>query len=269
MLADKRLLITGVVNEQSIAYAVAERAQCDGAEVLLTALPRDRELAERAAATLPAPAPIFDLDATSGPQHDELAEWIATKWGTLDGVLHAIAFAPRDALGGEFLAADPEGVNLAFQTSAFSLAHTARMLARLAPPQGAALLGLDFDASRAWPVYNWMGVCKAALESTARYLARDLGPERIRVNLVAAGPLRTRAAGGIADFDRLLEAWRTGSPLPWDPDDAGPVADASCFLLSDYARAITGQIVHVDGGYSPIAAPPVRAGSTVEAIVPE
>ncbi len=196
MLEGKRLLISGVVNERSIAYAVARCAQLDGAEVLLTTLPRDRELAEQAAAALPEDAPLLDLDAASGEQHDLLAERIAAEWGSIDGVLHAVAFAPRDALGGEFTEASPEGVNLAFQTSAFSLAHSARLLRRLAPAGGGSLVGLDFDASRAWPVYNWMGVCKAALEATSRYLARDLGPELVRVNLVAAGPLRTRAAGG-------------------------------------------------------------------------
>lgn len=261
MLAGKRLLISGVVTESSIAHAVAKRALLGGAEIILTALPRDRAAAEAAAATLPIRPEIFDLDATSVEQHDELAARIEADWGNLDGALHAIAFAPRDALAGDFLSARPEGLNLAFQTSAVSLAHMGRLLRKLAPASGASLVGLDFDASRAWPVYNWMGVCKAALESTMRYLARDLGPELIRVNLVAAGPLRTRAAGGIADFDRLLSAWEDGSPLPWDPDDTAAVADPVGFLLSDLARAITGQIIHVDGGYSAMAAPLVRPGS--------
>ncbi len=261
MLAGKRLLISGLVDERSIAYAVARRAQLDGAEIVLTTLPRDRPAAEQAATTLPTLPEIFDLDATSVDHHDELAERIGNEWGELDGALHAIAFAPRDALGGDFLAARPEGLSLAFQTSAVSLAHMARLVRRLAPSSGAGLIGLDFDAARAWPVYNWMGVCKAALESTMRYLARDLGPELVRVNLVAAGPLRTRAAGGIADFEQLLSAWEKGSPLPWDPDDTAAVADPIAFLLSDNARAISGQIIHVDGGYSAMAAPLVRPGS--------
>ncbi len=255
MLENKRLLISGVVNRESIAYAVAERAQSAGAEIALTTLSRDRELTEAAMEGLRHRPALYDLDATDGSRHDELADELAERWGSLDGILHAAAFAPRSALNGEFTEADPDDVNLAFQTSAFSLAHSARMLRRLAPASGASLVGLDFDAARAWPVYNWMGVCKAALEAATRYLARDLGARMIRANLVAAGPLRTRAASGIGDFDRLLSAWETTSPLPWDPTDPGPVADAACFLLSDLARAITGQVLHVDGGYSAMAAP--------------
>lgn len=262
ILAGKRLLISGVVDDRSIAFAVAERARAAGAELVLTARPEDRERAEQAASLLPGDPPeVLDLEATSAPGHDELAEQIGSRWGRLDGALHAIAFAPRDALGGPFTDARPEGLSLAFQTSAVSFAHMARLLARLAPADGgASLVGLDFDAGRAWPVYNWMGVCKAALESATRYLARDLGPDLIRVNLVAAGPLKTRAAGGIADFEVLLEAWERGAPLPWDPEDARPVADPVLFLLSDLARAITGQILHVDGGYSSMAAPLQPAG---------
>lgn len=145
-------------------------------------------------------------------------------------------------------------MNLAFQTSAFSYASLGGVLADLAPESGGALVGLDFDAAGAWPVYNWMGVCKAALESVNRYVARDLGPRRIRANLVAAGPIHTRAAGGIAGFDQLLTAWETRAPMPWDPRDPGPVADTVCFLLSDLARAITGELLHVDAGYHAMAA---------------
>lgn len=255
MLAGKRIVVTGVVNRDSIAYAVAERALRDGAEVVLTTLGRDRELTEEAIDALTSRPPLFELDATSGERHDELAGEFAERWGTIDGLLHAVAFAPRSALNGEFVAADPDGVNLAFQTSAFSLAHSARLVSRLAPETGASLVGLDFAADRAWPVYNWMGVCKAALEATNRYLARDLGARLIRANLVAAGPLITRAASGIGDFDRLLDSWAATSPLPWNANDASPVADAVCFLLSDLSRAITGQVLHVDGGHSAMAAP--------------
>lgn len=254
MLADKRLLITGIVNRESIAYATAERAQLAGAEVLLTAFPRDHQLTEGAAAGLPRRAEILDADLTSSEDLERLTEHVRRSMGTIDGALHAIAFAPRDTLAGDFLAASPEGVNLAFQTSAFSYASLGRVLAELAPDEGAALVGLDFDAQGAWPVYNWMGVCKAALESVNRYLARDLGPRHIRTNLIAAGPLHTRAAGGIPGFDRLLNAWDTRAPIPWDAFDPAPVADAACFLLSDLARAVTGEILHVDGGYHAMAA---------------
>ncbi len=260
MLAGKRLIITGVVTPGSIACCVAERAQRLGAEVMLTAFPRDRSLTEAAAAGLPGAVEIVDLDITRDEDLARLIERVRGAWGVLDGALHAIAFAPRDALGGDFLAARPESVSLAFQTSAYSYAALGRVLTALAPPEGGSLVGLDFDAGGAWPVYNWMGVCKAALESASRYVARDLGPRNIRSNLVAAGPLHTRAAGGIGGFDRLLEAWETRAPMAWDPSDPGPVADAACFLLSDLARAITGEILHVDGGYHAMAGA-LRAGA--------
>lgn len=253
MLIDKRLLITGVVNDDSIAYAAAEKAMQYGAEVILTAFPRDRDKTEAAAAGLPGPVEIFDLDVTRPEEVDRLRENLSSGWGGLDGALHAVAFAPRDALAGDFLSAGAEGVNLAFQTSAFSYATLGGLLKDLAPEGGGSLIGLDFDAGGAWPVYNWMGVCKAALESVNRYLARDLGPFGIRSNLVAAGPLNTRAAGGIPAFQRLLDAWEGTSPMPWDADDPAPVADTTCFLFSDLSRAITGEILHVDGGYHAMA----------------
>ncbi|MBJ7472200.1 MAG: enoyl-ACP reductase FabI [Solirubrobacteraceae bacterium] len=253
MLDGKRLLVTGLVTTDSIAFATAQRAQELGAELLLTALDRDRERCLEAAAQLSGMPQVVSLDVTKSEDFDRLATVARAEFGRLDGALHAVAFAPRDALAGDFLAASAESAELAFRTSAFSYASLARVLADLAPPQGAALVGLDFDAAGAWPVYNWMGVSKAALESVNRYLARDLGPRGIRANLVAAGPLRTRAAGGIPDFQRLLDAWDTQAPIPWDPADAGPVADATCFLLSDLARAITGEILHVDGGYHAMA----------------
>ena len=254
MLTDKRLILTGVVTTDSIAYAVAERAQQMGAEILLTALPRDRHLTQAAAANLPRSAEIIDVDVTRPDDLAELTDHVRHAWGGLDGALHAVAFAPRDALSGDFLTASADGVNLAFQTSAFSYASLGRVLGDLTPESGGALVGLDFDAAGAWPVYNWMGVCKAALESVNRYVARDLGPRRIRANLIAAGPIHTRAAGGIAGFDQLLDAWETRAPMRWEPRDPGPVADAACFLLSDLARAVTGEILHVDAGYHAMAA---------------
>jgi enoyl ACP reductase len=259
MLPGKRLIITGIVTTDSIAYAVAERAQRSGAEVLLTAFPRDRALTQAAADRLPEPVDVVDLDITQPDQVQRLTAELRDRWGTVDGALHAIAFAPRDALAGDFLAAGVAGAELAFRTSAFSYATLGGILQQLAPPEGGALVGLDFDAAGAWPVYNWMGVCKAALESVNRYLARDLGPQRIRANLVAAGPLHTRAAGGIPAFQRLLDLWEAQSPMAWDAGDPAPVADAVCFLLSDLARAVTGEILHVDGGYHAMAGA-LRAG---------
>jgi enoyl ACP reductase len=255
MLDGKRLIITGVVNCDSIAYAVADRAQALGAEILLGAFPRDRNLTESAAAALGSPPPVIDLDVTDPADLDRMVESVRERWSHIDGALHAVAFAPRETLAGRLADAAPEKINLAFQTSAVSLVGLANAVASLAPQNGASIVALDFDAARAWPVYNWMGVCKAALESVGRYLARDLGPSRIRVNLVAAGPLHTRAADGIPGFEALLEAWEHQSPMRWDPGDPTPVADAVCFLLSDFARAITGEILHVDGGYHAIAAP--------------
>ncbi|MBA2348379.1 MAG: enoyl-ACP reductase FabI [Solirubrobacterales bacterium] len=253
MLTDKRLVLTGVVTPDSIAYAVAERAQQHGAELLLTSFPRDRPLAEEVAAQLPRAVEIVDVDMTSEEDLLGLEEHVRRSWGAVDGALHAVAFAPREALSGDFLAARAPGVNLAFQTSAFSYAALGRVLRDLAPPEGGSLVGLDFDAAGAWPVYNWMGVVKAALESANRYLARDLGERSIRANLVAAGPLRTRAANGIPDFQKLTDLWEGQAPLSWNPRDPAPVADAVCFLLSDLARAITGEILHVDGGYHAMA----------------
>lgn len=255
MLNDRCILITGLVTTQSIAFATAAHAQQLGARVVLTALDRDRERALAAAAELPEPVEVLALDATQPAQFDRLQGELRERYGALDGALHAVAFAPREALAGDLLAASPEAVDLAFRTSVFSYAMLGRLLRELAPPNGGALVGLDFDAGGAWPVYNWMGVCKAALESTNRYLARDLGARGVRSNLVAAGPLATRAAGGIPGFDQLIEAWETTAPLAWDVADAGPVADTCCFLLSDLARAITGEVVHVDGGYHAMAAP--------------
>lgn len=255
MLAGKRLLITGVVNTDSIAFATAVAALDGGAEILLSSLGRDLDAARRAAAELPGEVPIVEADLTSTEDLEHLAAHIAGTWGHLDGALHAIAFAPQEALAGSFLDAGSQAAARAFDTSTFSYASLARVVAELAPPSGGSIVGLDFDAAGAWPVYNWMGVCKAGLEAVNRYVARDLGPRRIRSNLIAAGPIHTRAAGGIPDFQRLTDAWDSTSPLPWDAKDSSPVADTACFLLSDLSRMISGEILHVDGGYHAMAAP--------------
>ena len=254
LLEGKHLLISGVVTTESIAYCVAATAQRMGADVLLTSFERDAARTLDAADQLPESTEVLELDVTDADHFDRLGHQLRDRWGRLDGVLHAVAFAPRAALGGPFLDADIESVERAFATSTFSYAGFARLLDDLAPSAGGSIVGLDFDASGAWPVYNWMGVCKAALESASRYVARDLGPKGIRSNLVAAGPLHTRAAGGIPEFERLTAAWDAQAPIPWDPTDNQPTADVVCFLLSDLARAVTGEIVHVDGGYHAVSA---------------
>ena len=259
MLDNKNLLITGVITKDSIAWEAARRAQEAGAEIVLTSFGRARRLTERAAKSLPEPVDVLELDVNDTEHLTAVAAELQTRWGRVDGILHAIAFAPEDALGGRFLQTPPESAITAFQTSAFSLKALAAALADLYPEDGASIVGMDFDASVAWPVYDWMGVAKAALEATARYLARDLGPRGVRVNLVAAGPLGTVAARGIPGFEELAEMWSKQAPIGWNGEDAGPVADAVLFLLSDLARGITGEIMHVDGGFHAMGAPMTEA----------
>jgi meromycolic acid enoyl-[acyl-carrier protein] reductase len=250
ILEGKRILVTGVADRHSIAYSVAEQAQHQGAEVLLTSFGRMRRITERAAATLPEPPDVLELDVGKAEDFEALREELQRRWGHLDGVLHAVAFAPPDAIGGDFLATPSRSAIEAFEVSAFSLKALAEgLLPLLEASDGiASVVGLDFDARVAWPSYDWMGVAKAALESVARYLARDLGPRGIRVNLVAAGPLRTMAASGIDDFEGLLAQWLRRAPLGWDATDSMPVAEAVAFMLSDLSRAISGEVLHVDGG---------------------
>lgn len=254
ILAGRRLLITGVITRDSIAFHAASLAQREGAEVVLSSFGRVRRMTERAAARLPEPADVLELDVNRPEDLVALTDTLRDRWGGLDGVLHAIAYAPEDALGGRFMTTPADSAAQAFLTSAFSLKALA---AAVEPLMGAggSIVGLDFDASVAWPIYDWMGVAKAALESVSRYLARDLGPRGIRVNLVSAGPLGTVAARGIPGFETLASTWGAQAPLGWDPGDPSPVAGAICFLLSDHARAITGEILHVDGGFHAVGAP--------------
>jgi meromycolic acid enoyl-[acyl-carrier-protein] reductase len=254
MLEGKRLLITGVLTKGSIAYTVAERAQQDGAQVVLTGFGRTRRMTERAASRLPDPPDVLELDVNNPADFETLAAELRDRWGGLDGALHAIAFAPGDALGGNFMSAPPESAEVAFRTSAYSFKALAEALVPLMD-DGGSLVGMDFDASVAWPIYDWMGVAKAALESVSRYLARDLGDQNVRVNLVSAGPVETPAAQGIPGFETLAGLWGAQAPLGWDTSDPGPVADAVLFLLSDLARGITAEILHVDGGFHAMGAP--------------
>jgi enoyl-[acyl-carrier protein] reductase I len=263
LLLGKRLLVTGVATPASLATAVARRAVEEGAQVVLTAFPRDLDAARDCARSVADPPPlVVPVDLTDPAQRDAATTIVRDELGGLDGALHAVAFAPRPALSG-LRGVEAEAVEVAFRTSVHSYVALGEMLAELSPGGDASLVGLDFDAHRAWPVYHWMGVCKAALRTANRYLARELGPEGLRANLVAAGPLATRAASGIPGFEALTDAW-AHAPLGWDASDPGPVADVVTFLLSDLARAVTGEVVHVDGGFhavEPVGAPvaPVTA----------
>jgi meromycolic acid enoyl-[acyl-carrier-protein] reductase len=246
ILAGKRILVTGVLTDASIAFHVAKVAQQEGATVVLTGYGR-MSLVQRIAKRLPEPAPVIELDVADPDHLASLSGRVSEHVDGLDGVLHAIAFAPQDAMGGNFLNTSWEDVATAVQVSAYSL----KALAMAALPlmkDGGSIVGLDFDASHAWPGYDWMGVAKAGLESCSRYLARDLGPEKVRVNLVSAGPLRTMAAKSIPGFEKFEGLWSDRAPLGWDITDPGPAAKACVALLSDWFPATSGEIVHVDGG---------------------
>jgi enoyl ACP reductase len=247
ILDGKRLLITGVITEQSLGFGVAKYAQEQGAEVVLTGFGR-MSLVERIAGRLPKPAPVIELDVTDDEQLTALESRVREHVDGIDGVLHSIAYAPPSALGGNFLNTPWEDVAKAVEVSAFSYKSLAVACLPLME-SGGSILGLTFDASQAWPVYDWMGVAKAALESANRYLARDLGPKGIRVNLVSAGPQRTMAAKSIPGFEAFEEAWTKRAPLGWSLTDAEPVAKACAALLSDLFPATSGEIVHVDGGF--------------------
>jgi enoyl ACP reductase len=246
ILDGKRILVTGVLTDASIAFHVARVAQEQGATLVLTGFGR-LSLVERIAKRLPEPPPVLELDVTNLAHLGSLAARVSEYVDALDGIVHAIGFAPQSALGGNFLATAWEDVATAVRVSTFSL-KSLTMAALPLMPEGGSVVGLDFDARVAWPGYDWMGVAKAGLESCARYLARDLGPQRVRVNLVAAGPLRTMAAKSIPGFERFEEVWSQRAPLGWSITDPEPAARACVALLSDWFPATTGEIVHVDGG---------------------
>src|SRR5919109_5322147 len=224
LLEGKRILITGVLTQQSIAYAAAEVAQEHGAELILTSFGRAMSLTEKVAKRLPSPPDILEMDVNEPEQIVAVREELDRRWGRLDGFLHAIAFAPQDALGGNFLHTPWDSVATAIRTSAYSLKDLAVGMLPLMEADGGAIVSLDFDARVAWPIYDWMGVAKAGLESVTRYLARDLGPKRIRVNTVSAGPMRTMAGKGIPGFETIAGRWADRAPLGWDISDPRPVA---------------------------------------------
>jgi enoyl-[acyl-carrier protein] reductase I len=252
LLEGKKLLVTGVLTRESIAFAAARSVQEQGAEIVLTSFGRAMGLTEKVARRLPRPPDVLEMDANEPDHVAAVAEELGRRWDGLDGFLHAIAFAPQDALGGNFLNTPWESVSTALQTSAYSLKALAVAMLPHMRERGGSIVSLDFDARVAWPIYDWMGVAKAGLESVSRYLARDLGPKGIRVNTVSAGPLRTMAGKGIPGFEAITEGWSARAPLGWDVTDPSPVGDTIAFLFSDLSRGISGEMIHVDGGFHAI-----------------
>ena len=252
LLDGKRLVITGVLTEASLAFAVAKLAQEEGADIVLSGAGRALSLTRRTARKLPAEPDVLEIDVTRPEQLAAAGEALKARWDRLDGLLHAIGFAPPDCLGSGMFAADWEDVSIAFNISTYSLKALVDaflpLLEAAGAADGASVVGLDFDAAVAWPVYDWMGVAKAALESLSRYLAKELGPKGIRVNLVAAGPVRTMAAKSIPGFSAFEDTWADRAPLGWDVNDGAPVAKACVALFSDLFPMTTGEILHVDGG---------------------
>jgi enoyl-[acyl-carrier protein] reductase I len=253
ILDGKRLLITGVLTDASLAFGVAKLAQEQGAEIVLTGAGRALRLTQRTARKLPTEPDVLELDVTVPEHVESVRDALGERWDRIDGALHAIGFAPESCLGGGFTEAPWEDVAVALQISAYSLKTIADVVVPLMT-EGGSIVGLDFDASQAWPAYDWMGVAKAALESTSRYLARDLGPKGVRVNLVAAGPVRTLAAKSIPGFSAFEDVWDDRAPLGWDVNDSSGVARTTVAMLSDWFPQTTGEIVHVDGGYHAIGA---------------
>ncbi len=253
LLDGKKILITGVLTDDSLAFGVARLAQQEGAEVVLTGFGRALRLTERTARKLDPVPDVHELDVTDPEHGAALQEILSEKWGRVDGVLHSVGFAPEACLGDDFFAPAWDDVSVAVHVSAYSL----RSLADITVPlmsEGGSIVGLTFDATVAWPAYNWMGVAKAALESLNRYLARELGPQQIRSNLVAAGPMKTIAAKSIPGFVAFETEWVKRAPLGWDVTDSAGVSKACVALLSDWFPQTTGSIIHVDGGYHSIGA---------------
>ncbi len=253
ILDGKRVLITGVLTDSSLAFGVTRLAQEQGAEIVLTGAGRGLRLTERTARRLPVEPDVMELDITDTSHIQAVREALGERWGSIDGALHAIGFAPPACLGEDFMAADWDDVGTALHVSAYSLKSLAEIVVPLMGP-GGSIVGLDFDASVAWPAYGWMGVAKAAFESTCRYLARQLGPQGIRVNLIAAGPIKTTAAKSIPEFQLFEDGWNPRAPLGWDVHDTEPVARSAVALLSDWLPATTGEILHVDGGFHAMGA---------------
>jgi meromycolic acid enoyl-[acyl-carrier protein] reductase len=253
LLDGKKIVITGVLTDASLAFGVARLALAEGADIVLTGAGRALRLTERTARKLGDDIDVHELDVTIPEHGPAVRDALAAKWGRVDGVLHAIGFAPESCLGDDFMAAQWDDVAVALHISAYSLKGLADAFVPLMT-EGGAFVGLDFDNRQAWPAYNWMGVAKSALQSVSRYLAKELGPRGIRSNLVAAGPIKTMAAKSIPGFALFEDTWDERAPLGWEVTNSEPVARACVALLSDWFPATTGEIVHVDGGYHAVGA---------------
>ncbi len=253
LLDGKKIVVTGVLMESSLAFRVAQLAQREGATVVLTGAGRGLSLTQRTARKLDSPVEVFEFDVTVAEHVESAREQVRGSLGTVDGVVHSIGFAPEICLGDDFMAPQWSDVSVAMQISAYSLKTLAESFLPLMP-NGSAIVGMDFDNTVAWPAYNWMGVAKSALESTSRYLAKELGPKGIRCNLVAAGPIRTMAAKSIPGFKKFEDVWDDRAPLGWDVNNSEPVARTTIAMLSDWFPATTGEIIHVDGGYHAMGA---------------
>ena len=253
ILDGKKIVITGVLTDASLAFGVARIALDEGAEIVLTGAGRAMRLTERTARKLGDGIDVYELDVTVPEQAIAVREALTDQWGRVDGVLHAIGFAPESCLGENFMETPWDDVAIAMHISTYSLKVLAEAFLPLMS-EGGSIVGLDFDNQQAWPAYNWMGVAKSALQSLSRYLAKELGPQQIRCNLVAAGPVRTMAAKSIPGFALFEDTWDGRAPLGWDVNDAEPVAKAVVALLSDWFPATTGEIIHVDGGYHAVGA---------------
>jgi len=250
ILKGKRILIAGMSDRRSIGYSIAQEAQRNGAEILLTSFGRMMSITQMTAKKLDPVPEILEMDVTKPADIANAVNETSKRWNRVDGLVHSVAYAPPDALGGQFMNTPCESGATAHQVSAFSFKELARGFLPLMKEHGGASVTLDFDNStQAWPKYDWMGVSKAALESVTRYLARDLGRYKIRVNAVCAGPLATLAASGIPGFKDFEEVWEKRAPLGWSLQDKSPVGRAVCVLLSDYLNLTTGELLHVDGGY--------------------
>jgi len=253
LLDGKKIVVTGVLTDASLAFGIARLCMNQGADIVLTGAGRALSLTQRTARKLPSDVEVLELDVTVDEHVDVVRTRLSEKWGSVDGVVHSIGFAPEVCLGDDFLAATWDDVSTALQISAYSYKHLADIFLPLMAP-GGSFVGLDFDNTVAWPAYNWMGVAKSALESINRYLAKEVGPRGIRSNLVAAGPIKTMAAKSIPGFQKFEDVWGDRAPLGWDVTNGEPVARAVVALLSDWFPATTGSMIHVDGGYHAIGA---------------